>query len=408
MAEQLNRAWFFIQHQRYQDAITTLQHFLGEYANNSDALYLLAICYMELEQTQKAASIVDAALANDAGDPRFHYMKSRVLIEERKYDQAFTFIENAVSIDPYDASYFATWSRIFLIKKKFKEAVAKAEEGLAIDPENESCLNLRSHALYYLNDKEAAFAGLHEALEHNPENVYTHTNLGWKHLENGDKAKALEHFREALRKDPTFEWARSGMAQAMKSKYWLYKLYLKYMFFMSKQTGKMQWIIIAGIFILGQVLSNVSDVLFYILATFVVGTWIVTPLSNLLLRINPYGRYLLTAQEKKTSNHIALLFGLSATTGLAYLALPTVAGLLGICIYAAIMVIPIATMNLPELPKNVRILRLFTAGLGAMALYAIGTAFFQNTIESFAFFFPMIGVFAYQSTANFLMMRENS
>ncbi|MDB5311521.1 MAG: tetratricopeptide repeat protein [Gemmataceae bacterium] len=46
---------------------------------------------------------------------------------------------------------------------------------------------------------------------------------GWALLHARQPAEALTHFREALRLDPTNEWARDGLIEALKARYWVYR-----------------------------------------------------------------------------------------------------------------------------------------------------------------------------------------
>ena len=69
-------------------------------------------------------------------------------------------------------------------------------------PSTPAALNLRAMALVQLGRKDEAAATLGSALADDPENALTHANQGWALLHQGDHAKALEHFREALRLDP--------------------------------------------------------------------------------------------------------------------------------------------------------------------------------------------------------------
>ncbi len=124
--------------------------------------------------------------------------------------------------------------------------------------------------------------------------------------------KRLEHFREALRINPGFEYARSGMAEALKARYWLYKLFLKYAFWIGNLTAKYQWAVIIGLYIAFRLLNTLAQSnealrpyltpVIILFALFAFSTWIITPVSNLFLRLNPFGKYLLDKNEIRSSN----------------------------------------------------------------------------------------------------------
>lgn len=65
-------------------------------------------------------------------------------------------------------------------------------------------------ALTQLGHKDEAASSLETALFRDPENAWTHANRGWQQLQHGDREQGMDHFREALRLDPTMDWARGA------------------------------------------------------------------------------------------------------------------------------------------------------------------------------------------------------
>ena len=106
------------------------------------------------------------------------------------------------------------------------------------------------------------------------------------------------------------------MVTAIKSKNKVYNLYLRYSFWMSKQSGKNQWIFIIGIYIAYKISEKVISAsgytfllipLIIVYLLFALGTWIMEPLSNMLLILDKYGKYLLDKKEKLSGQ---IFFGL--------------------------------------------------------------------------------------------------
>lgn len=405
MAVLIQRAQLLLQQGRYQDALTTLRQYLSNSANDIDALYLLAICYMEMNRPEEAAQVISNALGFAPDDDRFLYLRARAALNNNQFNEALQAIREAVSINPYQANYFGMWSQILLFKKEYPEALRKAEEGLALDPENLVCLNLRSNALFNLGKKEEAFSDLHEALEHNPENAYTHANLGWKWLEAGDHRKSLEHFRESLKLDPNQQWAKSGMVQAMKARYWLYRQFLNYSFFMGRQKAQTQWIIIIAIFVLTQIASKVFFPVYVLLALVALSTWLIAPVSNLFLRLNPYGRYALTSEQTKASNLVGCLL-LTALLSAGAFWLTAVPGLLTIAICAGVLLLPVASMYAPESAKSRKIFLIYTLSLAALGIAGTVFAFITGDALNVLVAVMLVGIFLYQFLANYIISRE--
>ncbi|SEW20492.1 tetratricopeptide repeat protein [Chitinophaga arvensicola] len=405
MAVLIQRAQILVQQGRFEDAFVALRQHLSTNAHDTDGLFLLAVCYLETGNTAEAAQVASNTLGFAPYDDRFLYLLSRIAFQKNQYNEAIKTISAAVAINPYRVDYFAMWSQILLSRKEYEPALRKAEEGLAINPEDEACLNLRSHALFRLGKKEEAFSNLHEALEHNPENAYTHANLGWRWLEAGDHRKSLEHFRESLKIDPNNDWARQGMVQAMKARYWLYRQFLNYAFFMGRQKARTQWIIIIAIFILTQIASRVFFPVYVLLALMAISTWLIAPVSNLFLRLNPYGRYALSKEQTQVSNIVGVLLSVALLAAAGYWA-TNMQGLLALCLCSGIMLLPAAGFYIPESQKNRRIIRWYTIGLAAMGALGVGFAFVVNDAFNIFVTVMLIGVFLYQVLANYILTRE--
>ena len=60
------------------------------------------------------------------------------------------------------------------------------------------------------------------------QDAFTHATNGWLELHRIDQMRALEHFRCAMRADPLLEHARVGMQEALKARYWVYRLYIRW------------------------------------------------------------------------------------------------------------------------------------------------------------------------------------
>jgi tetratricopeptide (TPR) repeat protein len=405
MAVLIQRAQILLQQGRFDDAFTALRQHLSTNAHDTEGLYLLAVCYLETGNTAEAEQVAANTLSFAPYDDRFLYLQSRIASIKNQYNEAIRAISSAVAINPHYSHYFAMWSQILLNKKEYEAALRKADEGLALNPEDEACLNLRSHALFSLGRKEEAFSGLHEALEHNPENAYTHANLGWKWLEARNHHKALEHFRESLKIDPNNEVARNGMVQAMKAKYWLYRQFLNYSFFMGRQKARTQWAIIIAIFILTQIANQYFFPLYIVLALMAISTWLITPVSNLFLRLNPYGRYALSPEQTKVSNIVGILLGATLLSGVAFL-ITGINGLLALCLCTGVMLLPAAGLYVSERKKSRNFTRWYVLGLALLGVLGVGLAFLKNDPFNIFVTVMLIGVFGYQILANYILTKE--
>ena len=152
-----------------------------------------------------------------------------------------------------------------------------------------------------------------------PENSYSHSNKGWVAIEQDQYDEAIEFFKESLRLDPTNDYAKHGLKEAIKAKNILYRYVLKYFLWMNKMQQKGRWTFIIGLFVLYQVLLMVANtstfwasvlspfILLYIILAF--SSWIAVPISNLFLRFHPMGKYALERDEVLGSNVVGGLVG---------------------------------------------------------------------------------------------------
>ena len=265
-------------------------------------------------------------LAPDSPHP--HYVLSVIYYNRNMYKEAEASIDEAIAMDPFNSSFYAQKSQICYRKRRWQDALNAAELGLEIDAEDVECVNIRAMTLVKLGRQADAAKTIDKALERDPENAFSHANVGWTLLEKGDYKNANEHFREALRLQPDLEWARQGVIESIKSQSIFYRWILGYFLWMQKLSSAGQWAFVIVGFVLYQVLLYTSErneaLSPYILPIlvlyigFVVLTWTANPLSNLILRLNKFGRLALSREEKMTSNLVALFFFPALGCALAY------------------------------------------------------------------------------------------
>ena len=147
-------------------------------------------------------------------------------------------------------------------------------------------------------------------------------------MQRGDRAKAEELFREALRIDPTNEYARSGLIQAFKSRSHFYRLYLKWVFMLQRMEGKSQWILVIGIYLgyrVGrELLAKVHPILGIVMVVLYLGlcfgTFLAPGIGSGLLLKDRFARLALTKKEKLDGLVVSgLFFGGVLLAGIGFL-----------------------------------------------------------------------------------------
>lgn len=411
----LSKVDILLQQKKYPEAERILKDLLSAEPHSIHYLTLLAEVNLQQDKFDLAKGLIDQAIGRSPDSPHLFYIKARIAVQQDDYDAAEKNLTNAIELDPYDADYFALLATIKLSRKQFNEALDVANEALQIDAENLLALNTRSTALNKLNKKAESFQTIEGALREDPNNAYTHANYGWGLLENGDHKKALEHFREALKNQPDFNYAQAGMMEAMKAGNPFYRAFLKYSFWMGNLTSKYQWGVIIGLYIGVRILISVARSnenlqpylvpLIILLGIFIFSTWVINPISNLFLRFNKFGKLLLNRKEKISSTLVAISLGVFAMGIISYLLLSD-EKFLSVAVFGFAMMVPLGTMFSPTKYKHS--LLIYTAVMALAGISAIGLAFYSGELFNIMAVVFVLGFVIFQWAANFLLIKEDN
>jgi tetratricopeptide (TPR) repeat protein len=316
------RGLLLLQQGRFDRADREFRQHLAQMPDDPLAHAFLSLCLSRTKRGDEALAEATEAVRCGPNLAFCHYVRGAALQEKKRLVEAEAAARSAIQLDPDDADYPALLASIAMERRDWKGALEAANRGLELDPEQSACLNLRAMALVQLGRKDEAAKTLGSALADDPENALTHANQGWALLHQGKHAEALEHFREALRIDPDLDWARTGIVEALKARFLIYRVMLRFFLWMGRQSAIGQWVVILGIMFgqqaLGQVarsvpwLSPFIKPILALLFGFVIMTWIASPLFNLTLRFNRFGRLALTEEARVESNWIGGFFLLAA------------------------------------------------------------------------------------------------
>jgi tetratricopeptide (TPR) repeat protein len=416
MPEQLlQRAALLLQQKKFKDAEAILGGLFAKDPSNPLTVRLLCEVKLGQDKFDEALQLADNAIALDPSDGDGFYLRSRVNLHLDKYDDSEGDLEQAIALDPYDANYFSLLSMVKLDRKQYAEALELADKALEVDPENIHALNARSTALIKLNRKIESFNTIEGALRHDPSSAFTHANYGWGLLEKGSHKKALYHFSEALRENPNLEIARAGMAEALKARYAGYRLFLKYSFWIGNLQQKSQWAVIVGMYLSIRLLRAVANSnpslqpfilpVVILLALFAFTTWIVTPVSNLFLRLNKYGKHLLDKKQIMSSTLVGLCV-LMAVVGLLMYFISSRSVFISMAIFGLTMMIPLGVAFTEA--KNRYVLPGYTILLVLLGTAGIISSYLVDEALNPYMISYLIGVFIFQWVANYVVIRESN
>jgi tetratricopeptide (TPR) repeat protein len=413
MNSHLQRGLVLIQQSRFDLAEKELRLALAGDPDSPQAHAFLALCLNHREEFAEATEEARQAVQGAPEWPTAHAILGEVFLARNRPEQAEQAAKEALRLDPEDVEHYELLARIALAHRDWARALDWAERGLSVDAEHVGCGNLRAMALTKLGRSAEAVQAVESALARAPESALSQANLGWSYLHEGNKQKALEHFREALRLDPTHAYAKMGLVEALKARYPVYGLMLRYFLWMARQSRVMQWVVILGLFFgmrglgwlanqnpaLGPWIEPIS--IAYLV--FAVLTWITVPLFNLLLRLNKYGRYALSRDQRLGST----VFGIMLVPALVSLVLWAATGraLAELAsLYFGLLLLPASVIFACSGGWPRWLMVLYTAVLAALLPAAIIVMPFDSPLGG-----TLIGCFIWGSVlsgfaANFLMM----
>ena len=411
----IQRAEILIQQRRSAEAEKVLKEALAPNPNDSRVQVLLSEAFIQQDKFDGAEKLINSAIAINPDNGVLFYIKARIYINLEQLNQAEESLQQALALDPTDADFYALLASVKLSRKQYEAALELSGKALEQEPENLLALNIRSKALIKLNKHEEAFKTIEGALREDPDNAYTHANYGWSLLEKGNHKKAIEHFREALKLDPTMDYAQAGMQEALKARNIVYRGFLKYAFWIGNLTAKYQWYVIIGLYLLVRVLNYVASnnptlepfifPVIMVLAIFAFSTWVISPISNLFLRLSPYGRFLLNSKEIISSNFVGISV-IIFFVGLAAFIATGADQYLAITIFGFVMMPPLSVMFSPTKYKNSLVT--YAGAMAVVGILAIAITFTTGDIFNPMSTIFLVGFIAFQWLANFLMIKQSN
>ena len=292
---------------RHEEAVAMLLQYLAGAPEDADAHTELALTRYEMEGQGKAAlESIEAAIALEPELSDLFAIQSLILNKLNRDKEALEAAETAITLDADLAFGWAAKGAAYGGMQKWADGEEACREALRLDPDYEFALNQLAIFLRMQGKVTASADEVSSRLERDAEDPLAHANAGWASFQSGDREQAEVHFQEALRLDPTMEYARLGLRETYKARSLFYRVYLKWSFFLQKYSDKQQLFIVVGIFLayrLGRgVLASIDTrlavglvVLYLFLA---LGTYFANGIGSFALLKDRVARLTLTGREK--------------------------------------------------------------------------------------------------------------
>jgi tetratricopeptide (TPR) repeat protein len=417
---------------RYAEAEATLRKFLARDPQNALGHYYLsaALLAQSDDKSEKIDEGLKEAKKTISLRPDWeggYFLLAWAHLCRRKPGEALDAAHQGLRIDPEGAWGYSLSAQAHAIRREWPKMLQAAQTGLKHSPDHTKLLNLQAEALIMLDRKDEARLAVEMALRSDPSSSYAHCNRGWLALFDGKPAEALPHFREAMRLDPASESARQGLLQSLHARNPLYRLMLAYFLWTSRLTHSEAW---ASIFILSginralRIAARAFPPLLIILAPYFIlymlfsfFTWVSEPLFNLLLRLSPTGRLILSKDESASAAGCGFTGMLFLINVIAFIAACIIHPwefyymwifLLGAGLAFGMMV-PVAGVFKvdPSRRKRRRTLVVLAALMGAMAACSWGGSFNLEPWHGVALFLFLIGWISYPLIANLIISIED-
>jgi tetratricopeptide (TPR) repeat protein len=150
-----------------------------------------------------------------------------------RYVTGKQFISEAIRLDSNEVNHWSALAAIEATRGFWGQCLEAADRGLALRPDDADCARYRGDALLALGRATEAQHTAVTTLTTDPENVTSHVKLGYFALGRGARGDAEDHFREALRVQPTNRSALWGLRQARAARFGPYLVLFRFVFWVS-------------------------------------------------------------------------------------------------------------------------------------------------------------------------------
>jgi tetratricopeptide (TPR) repeat protein len=212
-SNRLQRAQFFADRGRHEEAIREYQAQLSETPENAVVHGLLAMRLADFKLFEPAAFHAREALRCGPNLGFAHFALASVLWKSGQPGSARSSMEAAIQFEPENPSYFLVLASILYDEGQPATALKAIESCLRLSPENVAALNLRSALLRIQGAHAFADFVADQALKIDPESSLAHVNRGLSLANQGENREAIDAYLEALRLDPNCVSAKSGIRE---------------------------------------------------------------------------------------------------------------------------------------------------------------------------------------------------
>jgi len=149
-------------------------------------------------------------------ESKIHFQLGTVYYRERDFTGALKEYTKALELYPEDPKYHNAMGLAYWAKGLKDEAEKEFNEAIKLNPDYSEALNNLGALYLELERWDDAITYCEAALK----NIYyrtpeiAHNNIGWAYYRKGDYKRAVEHFKQALKANPTYALAYNNLGLA--------------------------------------------------------------------------------------------------------------------------------------------------------------------------------------------------
>ncbi len=330
----LQRGSLLLGQDRPREALPFIQAAIAANPDSPEGYAELARCWNALPATRaKSIPAIDRAICLAPNSSYYHGLKGWFLVCLMRYREALTVAQKGLAIDPECSRSLNSLANAYTRLGLWEGAEEACRRILALNPTDGPALNLLAQALRRQGQYKQSRETVASLLAQLPNNAFGHANAGYDALAIGDHHRATGHFRESLRLDPRFDYARRGLIRSMRASVWINDFNIRAGRSLTKPLTfeKVAMVLFAVALILfggaylvdlinafaPKIPANLPTLLYFGFMTYLYVSIVFAGIGTFLLFFDPLGRHVMTGREKVAAV-FRLLLALGVLMGLCW------------------------------------------------------------------------------------------
>jgi tetratricopeptide (TPR) repeat protein len=194
----------FINKGNFQPAIEDLTALERENGNHDLISYYLGICYLNLDNYQKAANCLKNIFTSEELSIlqliQCNMLLGLIYTELESFAKAEKFFKKTLEINPDSSMSFSALGYVYFLTKKFDMAIYNFKKAIQVDPNNASAHNNLGYTLAELGiNLNESVNECRKAVALNPNSAAYRDSLGWALHKSEDYKAAVDELEQALK-----------------------------------------------------------------------------------------------------------------------------------------------------------------------------------------------------------------